>query len=320
MATMAAVRRSARPAAREFVQPVQAVRRFNRFYTRKIGILGRYLGSTFSLAQVRVLYELAHRERPTAAELSRDLGLDPGYLSRILGGFHRDRLIARVTSKKDGRQQLLALTTRGQNAFAALEARSSADIRALLEPLDPPQRDELVQAMALIERTLGEQPEPTVPYILRPHRSGDMGWVVQRHGEIYRQEYDWDESFEALVASIVAKFIEHLDPVRERCWIAEIDGERVGCVFCVKRTRTVAQLRLLLVEPRARGLGVGRRLVDEVIAFARATGYRKLMLWTNDVLVSARRIYEAAGFVLVEEDKHHSFGHDLVGQNWELRL
>ncbi len=299
---------------------VQKIRRFNRFYTRKIGVLGGYLGSPFSLAQVRVLYELAHREKPTASDLSRDLGLDPGYLSRILNDFRKDGLVARVVSDDDGRRKLLALTAKGRRTFAGLDARSNEDIRAVLRLLDEAPQVRLLQAMGTIERLLGAQPEATAPYVLRPHRSGDMGWVVQRHGEIYAHEYGWDATFEALVASIVAKFIEKLDPARERCWIAELEGERVGSIFCVKRTKAVAQLRLLLVEPRARGLGIGRRLVDEVIAFARSAGYRRVMLWTNDVLVAARRIYEAAGFRLVEQEKHHSFGHDLVGQNWELRL
>lgn len=317
---MGPARRNGRTQAADERRRVQEIRRFNRFYTRRIGVLGGYLGSPFSLAQVRVLYELAHREKPTAADLSRDLGLDPGYLSRILRDFRKDGLLARAASDDDGRQMLLALTAKGRQVFAGLDARSSEDIRAVLRPLDEAHKVRLLGAMGAIERLLGARPEPKGPYILRPHRPGDMGWVVQRHGEIYAHEYGWDETFEALVASIVAKFIEKLDPERERCWIAELDGERVGSVFCVKRTRAVAQLRLLLVEPRARGLGIGRRLVDEVIAFARAAGYRRVMLWTNDVLVAARRIYEAAGFTLVEEEKHHTFGHDLVGQNWERRL
>jgi DNA-binding MarR family transcriptional regulator/GNAT superfamily N-acetyltransferase len=316
---MAAARRD-HGQAPQTEQRVQAVRRFNRFYTRQIGVVGSYLDSAFSLAQVRVLYELAHREKPTAAEIGRDLNLDPGYLSRILNGFLAHGLLRRRAAKDDGRRQLLTLTARGEEVFAGLDARSSKDMRKLLDPLDDAQQTELLEAMASIERLLGRDAEPTVRYFLRPHRSGDMGWVVQRHGEIYANEYGWDESFEALVASIVAKFVENRDPERERCWIAELDGERVGAVFCVKRTATVAQLRLLLVEPQSRGLGIGRRLVDEVIAFARSARYRKVVLWTNDVLVAARRIYEAAGFELVEQQKHHSFGHDLVGQNWELKL
>jgi DNA-binding MarR family transcriptional regulator/GNAT superfamily N-acetyltransferase len=300
---------------------VGAVRRFNRFYTRQIGLLHEgYLQSTFSLAQVRVLYELAHRVRPTASELSRDLELDPGYLSRVLRDFRKRGLVDRTAAENDGRQQLLRLTKKGQEIFAPLDARSHEEIRAVLRSLSSEEQDRLVDSMRTIESLLQAAPEKTLPYLLRPHRPGDMGWVVQRHGELYMQEYGWDETFEALVASIVAKFIEGYDPKRERCWIAELDGERVGSVFCVKKSPLVAQLRLLLVEPRARGVGIGGRLVDECVSFARSVGYRKLMLWTNEVLVAARRIYERAGFHLVEEEEHRSFGHVLVGQNWELRL
>jgi DNA-binding MarR family transcriptional regulator/GNAT superfamily N-acetyltransferase len=304
------------PSARD----VEAVRRFNRFYTRRIGILhDGYLHSSFSLAQVRVLYELAYRERPTATELGRDLGLDAGYLSRILSGFERRGLVARASDRDDGRRTLLSLTRKGERTFASLDARSQGEMGALLRALRADDRARLIAAMRAIEGLLGAP--ATKPAVrLRTHRPGDMGWVVQRHGALYFKEYGWDETFEALVASIVAKFIQHLDPNRERCWIAELDGEPVGSVFCVKRSPTVAQLRLLLVEPRARGLGIGRRLVDECVAFARAAGYRKIMLWTNDVLVAARRIYERAGFELIDEEKHHSFGHDLVGQSWERRL
>lgn len=272
------------------------------------------------MAEIRVLYELAHRDAPAATDLCRDLDLDPGYLSRILRSFRADGLITQSTAKEDGRRQRLALTRKGREAFSDLDARSAEEIRELLRPLPSSRQAALLDSMATIERLLGEPQERATSYVLRPHRSGDMGWVVQRHGEIYAREYGWDQTFEALVASIVAKFIERFDAERERCWIAEIEGARVGSIFCVKRAPRLAQLRLLLVEPHARGLGIGRRLVDEVIAFARSAGYRKVMLWTNDVLVAARRIYQAAGFELVEDEKHHSFGHDLVGQNWELDL
>jgi DNA-binding MarR family transcriptional regulator/N-acetylglutamate synthase-like GNAT family acetyltransferase len=302
-------------------QQVASVRRFNRFYTRQIGLLGAgYLHSPFSLTQVRVLYELAHRERPTAAELGRDLGLDAGYLSRILQGFRKAGLIGAERSKDDGRQSHLSLTEAGQAAFAPLNARSHDDIAAMLDELTAAQQDRLVDAMRTIERLLGAPPEPNALYLLRPHQPGDMGWIVHRHGVLYAREYGWDEGFESLVAGIVAKFIKNFDPNRERCWIAENDGEIVGSVFVVQRSKTVAQLRLLLVEPKARGLGIGSRLVEECIRFARDRGYRKLVLWTNDVLVDARRIYERTGFQLVKEEAHHSFGHDLVGQNWELKL
>ncbi|NMO19426.1 bifunctional helix-turn-helix transcriptional regulator/GNAT family N-acetyltransferase [Pyxidicoccus fallax] len=301
---------------------VAAVRHFNRFYTQKIGILDEgHLRSDFSLTEVRVLYELANREKPTAAELSRELGLDPGYLSRVLRAFGTKGLVAREPSEKDGRQSLVRLTRRGQDAFAALDRRSSEEVSALLSRLSPARQRRLLEAMHTIEELLGGRMEPEkAPYLLRQHRPGDMGWVIQRHGVLYAQEYGWDERFEALVASIAAKFIQELDPKRERCWIAERDGENVGSVFLVQESKTVAKLRLLLVEPSARGLGIGSRLVDECVRFAREAGYRKVRLWTNDVLHAARRVYEQAGFVLVHSEPHHSFGHGLVGETWELRL
>jgi DNA-binding MarR family transcriptional regulator/GNAT superfamily N-acetyltransferase len=302
-------------------QRVEAIRRFNRFYTRQIGVLDEgLLQSPFSLAEARVLYELAHRATSTAAELRRDLGLDPGYLSRILGRLRRGGLAQRKTSTADGRQGLLSLTARGRRAFATLDGRSRAQVAALLGRLSPPGQGQMVVAMGAIERLLGAPTARKEPYLLRPHQPGDMGWVVHRHGALYAQEYGWDETFEALVASIVAGFIQRYDPRRERCWIAEKDGEVVGSVFLVKRTKTLAQLRLLLVEPQARGLGLGQRLVDECVRFARQAGYKKMMLWTNDVLHAARRIYERAGFRLVHQGKHRSFGHPLVEQTWELKL
>jgi DNA-binding MarR family transcriptional regulator/GNAT superfamily N-acetyltransferase len=302
-------------------QRVAAVREFNRFYTSRIGVLDEgYLSSRLSLTEVRVLYELAHRGSATASELGRDLGIDAGYLSRILRGFSRRGVVTRTTAKDDARKAVLRLSARGKATVAPLEARARDQVGALLKGVPAAEQDRLVASMRTVERTL--QPDPNgIPKIaLRSHRPGDMGWVVERHGALYWQEYGWDESFEALVAGIVAKFIGHLDRKRERCWIAEVEGQRVGCVFCVKKSKTVAKLRLLLVEPQARGLGIGARLVDECISFARAAGYRKLTLWTNDVLVAARRIYESAGFVLVESERHRSFGKALVGQNWTLRL
>ena len=304
-----------------FSQRVAAVRRFNRFYTKQIGLLHEgYLESPFSLAEVRVLYELAHRDTPTAAELGRELGLDAGYLSRILRGFAKRGLIHRAPSKADGRQTLLSLTEKGQRAFAPLHTRSRDEIGALLARLSPAEQHRVLQAMHTIEHLLSASPEPRTPYLLRPHQPGDMGWVVHRHGTLYAQEYGWDERFEAMVAGIVANFIEHADPKRERCWIAEKDGEIAGSVFLVRHSNTVAQLRLLLVEPKARGLGIGARLVDECVRFARHAGYRKITLWTNSVLRSARRLYQAAGFRLVHEAPHRSFGADLVGETWELPL
>jgi DNA-binding MarR family transcriptional regulator/GNAT superfamily N-acetyltransferase len=301
---------------------VETVRHFNRFYTRRIGVLQEgLLKSPFSLAEARVLYELAHRANPAASELARDLGLDAGYLSRILKSFEKLALVRKTPSKSDGRQSILSLTPKGRRTFAALDAQSSEEVRDMAAKLTPAGRGQLADAMQTIERLLGgDESAPSVPYVLRPHQPGDMGWVAHRHGLLYAQEYGWDESFEALVAEIAAKFIRNFDPQRERCWMAERAGAIVGSVFLVKRSKNVAQLRLLLVEPDARGLGIGRRLVEECIRFARQKGYRKIMLWTNDVLTAARKIYEQAGFRLVEESRHHSFGKDLVGQNWELDL
>jgi DNA-binding MarR family transcriptional regulator/GNAT superfamily N-acetyltransferase len=302
---------------------VEAVRHFNRFYTRRIGVLQEgLLRSPFSLAQARVLYELAHRENPAASALARDLGLDAGYLSRILKGFEKRELVRRSRSDSDGRQSILSLTAKGRRTFAALDAQSSDEVRAMAGKLAPADRGQLAVAMQTIERLLGGDTNAAapVPYVLRPHQPGDMGWVAHRHGVLYAQEYGWDESFEALVAEIAAKFIRNFDPRRERCWMAERAGEVVGSVFLVKRSKSVAQLRLLLVEPSARGLGIGRRLVEECIRFARQKGYRKIVLWTNDILTGARKIYELSGFRLVEESRHRSFGKDLVGQNWELKL
>ena len=238
----------------------------------------------------------------------------------MVRGFARRGLLARTGAKDDGRKTILRLTARGRATVAPLEVRARDQIAAMLRDVPSATQDSLVASMHAIERTLQADREGTPRVALRAHRPGDMGWVVERHGALYAEEYGWDETFEALVADIVAKFITHLDPKRERCWIAEVDGERAGCVFCVKKTKTVAKLRLLLVEPRARGLGVGSRLVDECVRFARAAGYRELVLWTNDVLVAARRIYERAGFELVESERHTSFGKRLVGQNWRLRL
>jgi DNA-binding MarR family transcriptional regulator/N-acetylglutamate synthase-like GNAT family acetyltransferase len=300
---------------------VAAVRRFNRFYTRRIGALQEgFLKTPFSLAESRVLYELAHREAATASALARDLDLDPGYLSRILKGFETRGLIKRAASAEDARQSLLALTQLGRAAFAPLDRRSQDEIGAMLATLPAPAQKRLVADMAEIETLLGERPASAAPYILRPHRPGDMGWIVHRHGALYAEEYGWDESFEALVAEIVAGFLRAFDARRERCWIAEREGEILGSVMVVRQSDEVAKLRLLLVEPKARGLGLGRRLVEECIRFARLCGYKRMTLWTNDVLHAARRIYEQAGFRLGAEEPHHSFGKDLVGQTWERDL
>ena len=303
---------------KDFDRRVGVVRRFNRFWTRQIGVLREgYLESRFSLTEVRVLFELAHREETTASELGGELGLDAGYLSRLLGGFEKDGLIHKRPSEADGRRSLLRLTEQGLETFAPLDARSRSDIGAMLGSLTVAEQERLVGAMRTIEGLLSEEEGS---YLLRPHESGDMGWVVHSHGVLYAEEYGWDERFEALVAKIVAKFILEYDPKREFCWIAERGGENVGCVFLVKQSEEIARLRLLLVEPQARGLGIGSRLVEECIRFARRAGYRKITLWTNDVLYGARRIYQGVGFRLVHEEPHHSFGHDLVGQTWELEL
>src|ERR671921_1684639 len=305
----------------EFERRVGDVRHFNRFWTRQIGMLREgYLESPFSLTEVRVLYEFARREETTASELGEELGLDAGYLSRILRGFEKHGLIHKRPSEADGRRRLLRLTKRGREAFAPLDARSRGEIGAMLGGMSISGQERLVKAMRTIERLLSGRPDPVIPYLLRPHQPGDMGWVVHRHGILYAREYGWDEHFEALVAEIVAKFIKQYDPRLERCWIAEKNDEIVGCVFIVRESEEIAKLRLLLVEPEARGLGIGSRLVEECIRFARQAGYLKITLWTNDVLSSARSIYEGMGFRLVHEEPHHSFGHDLVGQTWELML
>jgi DNA-binding MarR family transcriptional regulator/GNAT superfamily N-acetyltransferase len=305
----------------DLAQRAAAVRQFNRFYTRQIGLLtDQYLQSPFSLTEARVLYELAQHETSTATDLGRELGLDPGYLSRLLRGFQRGGLLSRQPSPRDGRQSLLRLTARGQRAFQSLNVRSQRDLESMLGGLPEADQARLVGAMQSIQGLLAA-PGPRPPaYVLRAPRPGDMGWVVARHGALYAQEYGWDEQFEALVAEIVAGFVQHYDPQRERCWIAELDGENVGCVFVVKKTEAIAKLRLLLVEPRARGLGLGAGLVEECLRFARQAGYQQMTLWTNSVLLAARHIYARAGFKMVASGPHHSFGHDLVEETWELDL
>ncbi|MHB8631267.1 MAG: bifunctional helix-turn-helix transcriptional regulator/GNAT family N-acetyltransferase [Candidatus Limnocylindria bacterium] len=297
------------------------VRRFSRFYTRQVGLLrDGYPETPFSLSEARVLYEIATHEQVVAADLTRALDLDAGYLSRILSRFRRRGLIEGRTSSSDARRSELRLTKRGRAIFAALDTRSRDDIGTQLARLPIAAQERLVGAMGTVERLLGEEPAAVGSYVLRAPRPGDYGWVVQRHGAIYAAEYGWNEEFEGLVAGIVAKFVGHLDPKRERCWIAERDGENVGCVFAVRESARVAKLRLLLVEPGARGAGIGGRLLEECIAFSRAAGYTTLRLWTNSVLVAARHLYERAGFELVAEEPHHSFGKDLVGETWELKL
>jgi DNA-binding MarR family transcriptional regulator/GNAT superfamily N-acetyltransferase len=302
--------------------PVQTLRRFNRFYTAQIGVVNEHLvDSEFSLSEMRVLYELAHRDQPTAGALAKELGLDPGYLSRMLRAFEKRGLLSRSESKSDARQNLLSLTEQGRKTFAPLEARWQKQMLHLLENISSPDRKRLVDAMQAIETILGEKRDATPSYLLRPHRPGDMGWVVQRHGEIYWQEYRYDERFEAFVAEIVAHFLLNLDRRREACWIAEKDGENVGSIFVVRKSTTVAKLRLLLVEPSARGLGIGKRLVEECVRFSRDAGYRKMVLWTQSELHAARHLYQQAGFRVVDKQRHDSFGRKgLIAETWELNL
>lgn len=305
---------------------VAAVRRFSRFYTRQLGLLqDGFLQTRFSLAEARVLYELAHRDKPTATALADELGLDRGYLSRILRGFAERDLVFKTPSPDDGRQSFLSLTTKGRLAFASLDKRSQGDVVAMLGKISAAEQDRVVAAMGAIQRLLDEQrrdlaTQDAAPYVLRPPRPGDLGWVVASHGAIYGQEYGWGVRFEGLVAEIVAQFAATCDPARERCWIADRDGEPVGSVFLVKDSAEVARLRLLLVDPKARGLGIGARLVDECVTFARAAGYRKITLWTQSILTAAHRIYQAAGFRRVAQEPHAEFGIELLGETWDLTL
>jgi DNA-binding MarR family transcriptional regulator/N-acetylglutamate synthase-like GNAT family acetyltransferase len=299
---------------------VEVMRGFNRFYTGHLGVLrDGYLQTPYSLTEARVLFELAQAESCEVGALRRAVGIDAGYLSRILGRFEADGLVGRTRSVADRRRQVARLTKRGRAAFGVLDGRSAANARALLDRLDDREQQRLLGAMRAIRDVL-ERPEPSARVTLRSPRAGDLGWVIERHGALYAAEHGWNDDFEGLVARIVADSLAGRDPERDACWIGEADGRRAGCVFCVRKDDRVAQLRLLLVEPWARGLGLGRRLVDECIGFARRAGYAELTLWTNDVLVAARRIYERAGFELMDETPHHSFGHDLVGQNWTLKL
>jgi len=310
---------------------IEAIRRFNRFYTRRIGALHEgLLASKFTLTESRLLWELAHRDRLTATELARELELDAGYLSRLLRSFKERGLIKTARAVDDARHQHLSLTAAGKRAFAPINTRSQSDVSALLATLAEAQQQQLLASMATIEQLLGEPAAARSPrpVLLRAHRPGDIGWVIARHGVLYADEYGWDSSFEALVARIAADFIERFDAKREACWIAERDGANVGSVFLVQARDEathavidgVAQLRMLLVEPTARGLGLGERLADECQRFARRAGYRKIMLWTNSLLLAARGIYAKQGYVLVGSEPHHSFGHDLVGEIWERAL
>jgi DNA-binding MarR family transcriptional regulator/GNAT superfamily N-acetyltransferase len=298
---------------------IAAVRRFSRFYTRELGLLRESLvGAGFSLTESRVLYELAHRDQVTASELAADLDLDHGYLSRILRRFGEDGLLRKTRAEDDGRQSLITITAKGRKAFAPLNKGSHDQVAALLGRLGEAEQARVVGAMGTVEQLLGDAPAPAI--VLRPHRPGDMGWVTSANAMLYAQEYGWDISYEALVGKITAEFIEKFDPARERCWIAEMNGERVGSVFCVAKTPEIAKLRLLIIDPRARGRGLGKRLVEECMRFAKDSGYRRMTLWTQSILTAARGIYAKAGFELVAEEPHHSFGVDLIGETWERDL
>lgn len=301
-------------------QRVASVRAFNRFYTNVIGVLQEGLLRTpYSLAEARVIFELAQRPATDVAELRRTLDLDAGYASRMLARFEADGLVARERSAEDARRQVVSLTKQGRAAFRDLDRRSAREIRALLGERGEREQQRLIEAMGAIERILGDSSPEGIPRLREPH-PGELGWVVARHGALYAEEYGWDDSFEALVARVVADFAERRDSRSERAWIAEVDGRPAGCIFCVRKDERTAQLRLLLVEPHARGLGVGGALVAECIRFATEAGYERMTLWTNDVLHAARRVYERAGFELADESPHHSFGHDLVGQTWSRPL
>ena len=309
------------PASDDLETRIAAVRRFSRFYTRQLGLLQESLVHTpFSLTEARVLYELAHREPTTATALAADLDLDHGYLSRILRRFGEADLVSKKRITNDGRQILIAITAKGRKAFAPLNKGSHDQVAELLGRLSPAEQARVVSAMATVENLLQPSAQKPPLLLLRNHRPGDMGWVTSAHGALYAQEYGRDISFEALVAKIAAEFIEKFDPARERCWIAELDGAPVGSVFVVRKTDAIAKLRLLIVDRQARGLGLGKRLVDECLRFAKQAGYSSMTLWTQSILTSARGIYQRAGFTLVAEEPHHSFGVDLVGETWERDL
>ena len=304
----------------DFEQRIGAVRRFSRFYTRRIGLLQDGLLETpYSLTQGRVLYELAHRSDCTATDVVAALGLDHGYLSRILRSFEQQGLVVKRRGKEDGRQWLLSLTAKGRKVFAALDHRSQNDVGEMLRDLSEAEQARVVVAMDTIETLIARDPN-TRAYTLRSPQPGDMGWVVSKHGSLYAKEYGWDSTIEAITADIVSAFLKNYDPKRERCWIAAMDGQNVGCVFLVKDTETAARLRLLLVDPVARGRGLGTKLTDECIRFARACGYRGITLWTHSILTAARLIYERAGFRLTSSEKRKSFGQDVVSEYWDMKF
>ena len=311
------------PAVAPHQRRVAAVRSFNRFYTRQIGVLRKnFLDSSYTLGEARVIYEIGRRQLPTASDIGRALDLDAGYLSRVLRSFEKAGLIERTESADDARRSHLALTSRGKKAMASLDARSELDVSNMLGKLEVADQTRLMTAMNTIETLLGGDPAEGQPsgYILREPRPGDFGWVVRRHAELYAQEYQWKEPFEGVCAQIVADFVNKYDPKLERCWIAEMNGENVGCIFVARDSADVARIRLLLVDPKARGLGLGARLTGECIAFARSAGYKKMTLWTHSVLTAARHIYKKAGFKLMRSETHQDWGPPVVSEHWDLEL
>lgn len=312
---------AAKPVSNELSADVAAMRRFNRFYTRQIGLIEpKHLQTDVSLPEARILYELAQRSGISPGDLVRQLGIDPGQLSRTLGTLQRRKMVSRKISSDDGRQAEISLTAKGRATFAELNERSDEFVTDFLRALPSQARADMIDAIGRIEHALAPRPSKRAAVILRPHRAGDIGWIASRHGALYAQEYGWTIEFEAMVAEIGAQFIREFDPLRERCWIAEVNGEPAGSVMLVKQTKRIAKLRLLLVDPETRGLGVGRMLVTECIRFARESGYTSITLWTQSILTAARGIYSSAGFKLIDEQPHHSFGHDLVGETWTLDL
>jgi DNA-binding MarR family transcriptional regulator/GNAT superfamily N-acetyltransferase len=300
---------------------IQDIRQFNRFYTKRIGLLNRGLLRTkFSLSQARVIFELSQQEQITSSEIVKRLGIDPSYLSRILSAYERENLIVKEKSEIDNRQWMIGLTDKGKDAFRELDDRASEEIREMLQSMSSEDQDRFLKAITTIGKVLSAESSPALSYLIRPHRAGDIGWIVHRHGVIYSEEYGWDETFEALTAEILAKFIQSHDLKRERIWIAEQDGENVGSVMIVDAGDQVAQLRLLLVEPKARGKGIGRKLIEECIDFSRRNGYKKIKLWTQSNLLAARHLYIDYGFELVGDESHKSFGHELTAEFWELQM
>jgi len=305
----------------ELDQRIEVVRRFNRFYTQKIGVLTDQMHDTpFTLTEARVLFEIGSRGPMSASQLTEELGIDPGYLSRLLASFESQRLILRSSPAGDRRKRISELAPKGRAVYQTLVDRAREDIKSLIDNLSDESQAQVVRAMTTIRETLSATRNGSAGVMIRTHRSGDIGWIVERHGDVYHREYGWDQTFEALVARILAELVDSFDDQKDRIWIAEIDGERVGCILAARADDEIVRLRLFLVEPWARGRGIGKRLIQDFLGFARSAGYRKAVLWTQSNLVSARHLYEKFGFTKVEEEAHHSFGHDLIGEHWALTL